>query len=209
MWQSRTKPSFDDAYLPHRQGPTWAMRPPTSSSSRQEKTLHDTTKHARTPHAQPRRLTTAANNDNADSTSQMSKSRRTMQELHKSAMSPPALARRPIRQGTQRERSMSSTSCRTKTSTADARRQHISENTSRFSPFLEGPEGAQQKTRPYGAHLQSRLASPRRIWYRQDSVRLRQRSRPACSTRRIAERRRGEGTRASGCGHPREPVGGH
>jgi hypothetical protein len=68
------------------------MRPPSSSSSRQEKTLHDTTKHARTPHEQPRRLTTAANNDNVDSTSQMSKSRETMQELHKSAMSPPALA---------------------------------------------------------------------------------------------------------------------
>jgi len=42
MWQSRTKPSFDDAYLPHRQGPTWAMRPPTSPSSRRENSArHD------------------------------------------------------------------------------------------------------------------------------------------------------------------------
>ena len=58
--------------------------------------MQDTSKYARTPHAQPRRITAFANNDNADSTSQMSKSRETMQELHKSAMSPPALARRPI-----------------------------------------------------------------------------------------------------------------
>ena len=76
----------------HRQGPTWKTRLPTSSSSRQGKIMHDTSKHARTPHAQPRRITASANNDNADSTSQMNKSRETIQELHKSAMSPLALA---------------------------------------------------------------------------------------------------------------------
>lgn len=80
----------------HRQGPTWKMRLPISSSSRQEKIMHDTSNHARTSHAQPRRITASANNDNADSTSRMNKSRETMQELHKSAMSAPALARRPI-----------------------------------------------------------------------------------------------------------------
>lgn len=107
---------------------------------RQEKIMHDTSKHARTPHAQPRRITASANNDNADSTSRMNKSRETMQELHKSAMSAPALARRPIhrpinemshtRQDTQRERQMISTSYQTMTSTADATHQHTSENTS-------------------------------------------------------------------------------
>jgi hypothetical protein len=41
-WQSRTKPPLDDAYVPHRQGPTWAMRPPASSSSRRENSArHD------------------------------------------------------------------------------------------------------------------------------------------------------------------------
>ena len=70
------------------------MRLPISTSSHREKTLYDTTKHARTPHAQPSRTTYVANNDNADSTSQMSKSRRTMQEMYKSAMSPLALAKK-------------------------------------------------------------------------------------------------------------------
>jgi hypothetical protein len=41
-------------------------------------------------------FTTTANNDNAESTSQMSKSRKNTQEMHKSAMSLPALAGRPI-----------------------------------------------------------------------------------------------------------------
>ena len=41
-------------------------------------------------------FTAAANNDNADSTSQMSKSRKNTQEIHKSAMSPPALAGRLV-----------------------------------------------------------------------------------------------------------------
>jgi hypothetical protein len=59
------------------------VQPSGENSARHDKTR---------AHAQPRRLTTAANNDNAYSTSQMSKSRETMQELHKSAVSPPALA---------------------------------------------------------------------------------------------------------------------
>jgi hypothetical protein len=41
-------------------------------------------------------LTTATNNDNDDSTSQMSKRRKNTQEMHKSAMSLPVLAGRPI-----------------------------------------------------------------------------------------------------------------
>lgn len=61
----------------HRRSPTRKTRLLTSSSSHQEKIMRDTSKHARTPHAQPRRITACANNDNADSTSQMSKSRRT------------------------------------------------------------------------------------------------------------------------------------
>jgi hypothetical protein len=79
----------------HRQGPIWATRPSTSPSSCRDNSARHV-EPARHPHRQPTRLTTTANNDNADSTSQMSKSRRTMQEMHNSTVSPPALARRPI-----------------------------------------------------------------------------------------------------------------
>ena len=79
----------------HRQGPTWATRPSTSPSSCRDNSARHV-EPARHPHRQPTRLTTTANNDNADSTSQMSKSRRTMQEMHNSTVSPPALARRLI-----------------------------------------------------------------------------------------------------------------
>ena len=81
-------PSLTDKARHGRRGPP-PCRPAVG------KTLHDTTKHARNPHAQPTRLVTTAN-DNADSASQMSKSPKNTQEMHKSAMSPPALAGRPI-----------------------------------------------------------------------------------------------------------------
>lgn len=59
-------------------------------------TLDNMADHTRMPHAQPRRLiTTTTNNDNLDSTLQVSKSRKLVQRTHKSCMRSLILARRP------------------------------------------------------------------------------------------------------------------
>lgn len=75
-----------------RQGPTRSARLSTPPPSRWGNAAQHV-RPARNSHAQPTRLTTAAN---ANSSSQTSKSRKYPQEMHKSAMCPPALAGRPM-----------------------------------------------------------------------------------------------------------------
>jgi uncharacterized lipoprotein YehR (DUF1307 family) len=103
-----------------------------------------------------------------------------MQETHKSAMSPPALARISIhgfmnRDESQRTR-IHSASARgldrllKETSTVDATRQQTSENKILFRPLRKDRNGAQQETQSWGS-FQSRLARPRKNRYGQDRVR--------------------------------------